>query len=273
MLQVYHFYPERTSPVILSCCIWALSGPERDVLSRIAGAGFRSIDTRPDTLTPEGARAGIRDLGLSVSCVAASFGLPEGAALDSPEADAAAEALAHTEKTLAYAADLGATAAYLVPGPDGSPEALSRYAHALTSAADRAGDRGLKLCIEHFPGSALPTAKGTLDFLQEVGHPNLYLLFDIGHAQMSGEDPADTVAGAGDRLGYVHLDDNDGQNDLHLSLTDGILTEDVLRRTFSALSDAGYDGAVSLELHAELLDPLDALKRSREIVRRVAQIA
>jgi len=255
--------------VILSCCIWAVAGPEEDVLTRVAEAGFRWIDVRPDGLVGQESREAARDLGLRVSCVAASFGMPEGAALDSPDAGSARKALAHTEQALAHGAALGATAAYVVPGPDGGREALDRYAASLAYAADRAQIHGLKLCIEHFPGRALPTVAATLDFLKEVGHPNLYLLFDIGHAQMSGEDAGAAIVSGGSRLGYVHLDDNDGAGDLHLALTDGALTEAGLRRSFEALAEAGYDGAVSLELSPKLPDPLGALKRSREIVGRL----
>ena len=248
----------------LSCCMWALSGPDDDIVTSLAEAGFRWLDLRPFDLTAETAPAKLRALGLGVSCLAASFGLPDGAALDSPDASAAARALAH-------GARLGATAAYVVPGLDGSQETLARYARSLAAAADLAAALGLKLCVEHFPGRALPTAAATLDFLATIGHPNLYLLFDLGHSQISGEDPAATIAAAGPRLGYVHLDDNDGRNDQHLALLDGVLTEAVLRRTFEALTASGYSGPVSLELSPQLPDPLAALQRSREIVGRVAQ--
>jgi sugar phosphate isomerase/epimerase len=246
-----------------------VAGPEEEVLARVAGAGFRWIDVRPDGLAEKPGRERARDLGLRVSCVAASFGMPEGAALDSPDAGLVSQALTHTERALTHGAGLGATAAYVVPGPDGGREALSRYAGSLAFAADRAQMHGLKLCIEHFPGRALPTVAATLDFLKEVGHPNLYLLFDIGHAQMSGEDAGEAIRSAGSRLGYVHLDDNDGVGDLHLSLTDGVLTEAGLQMAFEALMEAGYDGAVSLELSPRLPDPMEDLKRSREIVRKV----
>lgn len=259
--------------MILSCCTWALSGSDDDVVARLADAGFRWIDVRPYGFTTEAVCARVRALGLRVSCVAASFGLPDGAALDSPEADAIAQALTHTGQVLTYGAGLGATAAYLVPGKDGSQEALDRYARSLIAVADRASALGITLCVEHFPGSALPTAAATLDFLRTIGHPGLSLLLDIGHAQMSGEDPAAIITDAGPRLGYVHLDDNDGRNDLHVALTDGVLTVETLRRTFAALDGIGYAGAVSLELSPALPDPLDALKRSRDILRTLASLA
>jgi len=83
---------------------------------------------------------------------------------------------------------------------------------------------------------------------------------------MANEDPAAMVRLAGDRLGYVHLDDNDGEQDLHLGLYDGVMTADVLERMLVALDEMGYEGNMSLELKANIPDPLDALKRSREIV-------
>ncbi len=244
----------------LACCIWALSDSEDVVLTNIAEAGFKWIDIQPNTLT------GPPDLDLQVSCVGASFGLPAEATLDSADAAVAAQVLAHLEQALTYGAKLGATTAYVIPGLDASQAALDRYARVVTTAADRAAALGMKLGIEHFPGRALPTVSATLDFIRALDHPNLYLLFDIGHVQLSGEDPAEAITNAGPRLGYVHLDDNDGQGDLHWSLLDGLLTKATLRRTFAALTDIGYTGAISLELNPALPDPLAALKQSREIV-------
>ena len=128
--------------------------------------------------------------------------------------------------------------------------------------AEHAQSVDIKLCIEHFPGTAFPTVESTLDFIRDTGHPNLYLLFDIGNAQMADEDPAEVLANVGDRLGYVHLDDNDGVNDLHLALTDGVQTPESLGDLFSVLDDVGYDGPVSLEIKNDVPDPLDAITRS-----------
>lgn len=251
----------------LSCCIWALSGPEDVVLANIAAAGFKWIDIQPNTLT------GLHDLDLQVSCIGISFGLPEGVTLDSPDSAVTARAGAHLEQALNYGAQFGATTAYVVPGRDSSQAALDRYARTLTTAADQAAALGMKLCIEHFPGMALPTVTATLDFINALDHPNLYLLYDIGHVQMVGDDPAGAIIQAGSRLGYVHLDDNDGQGDLHWSLLDGVLTEETLQRTFAALAEVGYTGSISLELHPALPDPLAALKKSREIVMKLEGVA
>jgi D-psicose/D-tagatose/L-ribulose 3-epimerase len=250
----------------LSCCVWALTAPEEEVLSGMQSLGFRWIDIRPEYLTTTAAQAFARSRLLKVSSVAASYGIPQNAALDSPDAASRGEALAHLDRVVAHCATLGGSAAYLVPGADGSKEALARYADSLAAAAEKAAARGVRLGVEHFPGTALPSAAATLEFINAIDHPNLGLLFDIGHLLISDEDPAAVIRQAGGRLAYVHLDDNDGKGDLHWALLDGVLTSDTLRETFRALQDIDYTGAISLELNPQLSDPYQALQRSRQIV-------
>ena len=207
----------------------------------------------------------MRALGFQVPCVALSFGLPEGCTLGSDEPDVAARALHHTTLGLERATALGATTAYIIPDQDPSMAGLLRYGHAVAELAERAGSRNIKLCIEHFPGQALPTVANTLAFLEDVNHPNLNLLFDIGHAQMSKEDVRIAILKADQRLGYVHLDDNDGVGDLHWALCDGVMTPASLAALFDALAEIEYDGGISLEMNPTLPDPFDAIQRSRAV--------
>jgi len=255
-----------------SCCIWALTGPENENLQQMAELGFSWIDIQPSMLATTQSRMLARKLGLRISCVGASFGIPADAALDSPSPETRAAALAHMERSLEHAAALGAGAAYVIPGLDAGKDALRCYGDTVAAAAEMAQGHGIKLGIEHFPGRALDTAVATLEFVRSVGHPNLYLLYDSGHIQISGEDPATIIHDAGSRLGYVHLDDNNGQGDLHWSLLDGAMTAESLHQTFAALDAIGYDGGVSLELNSALPDPLAALTSSREIVSRYSNI-
>lgn len=256
-----------------SCCIWALSGPEDENLQRMADLGFSRIDIQPGMLATPHSQSRAKELGLAGSCMGVSFGMPAGAALDSPFADARAAALAHMERSLAHAASLAASAAYVVPGLDGSKDALRHFADSVAATAETAQRHRLTLAIEHFPGRALDTAAATLDFVRGVNHPNFRLLFDSGHIQMRGEDPAAIIRLAGERLGYVHLDDNDGAGDLHWSLLDGVMTEASLRDIFAALDEIGYDGGVSLELSPRLPDPFAALAASRAVVSRCSNFA
>jgi len=247
----------------LAYCTWGLSGPDNDVLDRIAEQRIAWIDIRPGDFLHHASRRRMHELGLRISCMGLSFGFPAHTALDSADRSERLACVRTAEAAILRADRLDIPTTYVVPGKDGSDEGLARYAESLTRIADHAADFDIRLCIEHFPGTALPTIAATLAFLRQVGRPNLYLLLDIGHAQMSHEDLPAAIADAGPLIGYVHLDDNDGQGDLHLALYDGILTEPALRATFDALRRAGYSGRASLELHPDLPDPLDALRRSQ----------
>ncbi|MCA9988214.1 MAG: TIM barrel protein [Anaerolineales bacterium] len=259
--------------VDLSCCIWALAGDEQTKLTEAARLGFRQIDIQPGMLADGAALALADSLGLTVRCVGLSFGLAADVALDSADEVARQAAIQQANDGLETAAQLGADAAYVVPTFDADPAALARYGASLQQLATAAAAHGIKVCIEHFPGRALPTAAATLAFIKGLGHDNLYLLLDLGHLQMSGEDPAAVIQAAGNRLGYVHLDDNDGVGDLHWALLDGVMTEASLGAALAALREVGYGGPLSLELSPRLPDVPTALTHSATTVRRLLSLA
>lgn len=50
--------------------------------------------------------------------------------------------------------------------------------------------------------------------IRGVGHPNIRMCFDTGHAHMSGHAP-DALHASHDTVAYFHVHDNDGHNDTH----------------------------------------------------------
>lgn len=251
-------------PIELAYCCWGLTGYDEKILDKIAAAQISWIDIRSYDFTHPAGRRHMHEVGLQMSCMGISFGIPAYASLDAEDRSERMVAVRTCESAILRANELGLSIAYVAPCKDGSEEALSRYTESVTRIADHAADLGVRIAIEHFPGTALPTISDTLAYLRTVGNDNLYLLLDIGHAQMSHEDVPASIADAGPLLAYVHLDDNDGNGDLHLALHDGVLTPESLRATFSALREHGYSGRASLELHPELPDPVDAMLRSRD---------
>jgi sugar phosphate isomerase/epimerase len=248
----------------LAYCAWGLSGYDETILDHVARAHIGWIDIRPGDFVHPAGRRHMYEVGLQESCMGISFALPKDTALDSADLSERMKAVRSCESSILRANAIGIHTAYVVPTQDTSEEALARYALSLTRIADHAQALDVRIAIEHFPHTALPTIAATLAFLREVAHPNLYLLLDIGHAQMTDEYVPAAIGDAGSLLGYVHLDDNDGVGDLHLALLDGVLTPASLRATFDALKEHGYDGRVSLELHPGLEDPVDAMLRSRD---------
>jgi sugar phosphate isomerase/epimerase len=238
---------------------------------RAASLGFRHVDVVAVADRPESHLEALAETGAVVCCAALGRGLPDGHTLDAADRTPRQAALDEMKRQVADAARLGATCAYVVPGTDGSPEALARFADSCALLADFAAQRMVRLCVEHTPGRALPTVAATLGWLEQLGHANLGLLLDVGHCQISREDPAAAVVQAGPLLGYVQLDDNDGVGDLHLPLLAGQLTEEQLASVLGTLRLHGYAGALALELSPRNEEPERALAEGKALVERLLQ--
>ncbi|MEM7534415.1 MAG: sugar phosphate isomerase/epimerase family protein [Chloroflexota bacterium] len=265
----------------IACCTWALSGigtpepnvPEDQILAQLTQIGFDTIDIRPDDFANAPVRTQIHDLNLAISTVGLSFGVPKEVTFSDEDTAIGQKAIDHALRGIDYAVEMGVqNGVYVIPDMDDSVAGLERYGQAMVTLADAAQQHNLPLLIEHFPGRALPTITGTIAFIQSLAHPNIKLLFDIGHAQMSGELEAFNacqIDGADDYLGYVHFDDNDGVGDLHWALCDGLLTIDTMQRTCDAAKQLGYVGPISLEISPVLDDPLDAIQCSWDIMQQL----
>jgi D-psicose/D-tagatose/L-ribulose 3-epimerase len=238
-------------------------------LRQLAALGFRHAEVTALAERPPQHLDALADSGLLVPSAALGRGLPDGYTLDARSAGVRRQALELVKAQVADAARLGATCAYLVPGGDGSDEALALFTEVCRLLADHAGQRQVRLCVEHFPGRALPTAEQTLTWLERTNHDNLFLLLDAGHCLLSREDPAAVIRQAGRRLGHVHLDDNDGAGDLHWPLLAGRLTRDVLAALLAGLAAQSYRGAVVLELNPRNDNPVTALAEGKTLVEQL----
>jgi D-psicose/D-tagatose/L-ribulose 3-epimerase len=248
----------------------SLPGNFAAVIGQIASLEFTHVDLVAEVDRPMEQLEALADSGLLVSCLALGRHLPAGSSLDAADVALRRDTLTMLQRQVGDAARLGAATVYLVPGTDTSETALSCFAEGCALLADYAAARSLRLCVEHVPGRALATAAATLDWLERVGHPHLGLLLDVGHCLISGEGAAAIVRQAGQRLGYVHLDDNDAVGDLHWPLLTGRLTKSQLADTFAALQAIRYQGALSLVLNPMSCDPIEALRAGKRIVERVS---
>jgi sugar phosphate isomerase/epimerase len=259
------------SPWSLAAFATSLPGELTVVLPQIAALGFTHVDLVAELDRPAEHVEALANCGLTVSCMALGRHLLAGHTLDAADLGVRRATLELLHRHVADAARLGATTAYLVPGTRADETALSCFAEGCALLADYAAGRMVRLCVEHVPGRALPTAARTLDWLASIGHANLGLLLDVGHCLISNEDAAAVIRRTGQRLGYVHLDDNDGNGDLHWPLFTGKLTQPQLADMMTALQEIGYQGALSLELNAGNPEPAHALRDGKAIVERLLQ--
>jgi sugar phosphate isomerase/epimerase len=255
------------NPLDLSVLVTSLPFPAEISLAELARQGFRHVDLVGKAQRPDVEREALADSGLVVDCVALGRDLPDGCSLDAREVAPRRMAVEEVQRQLAEAAQVGARVAYVVPTKDAA--LLPAFADACQVLAAYAQNRMIRLCVEHFPGSALPTAAQALAWLNTDGLQNVGLVLDLGHCLMSREDPLEVASKAGNRLGYVQLDDNDSVNDVHWPLLTGVLTEAMLKAFLHRLRQTDYRAGIALELNGKLGDPLRNLLDSKKIVEAI----
>ncbi len=88
----------------------------------------------------------------------------------------------------------------------------------LRYAAPRCADAGVKLLIEpinlrDIPGFFLSTTRHAERILDRVGHDNLYIQYDVYHAQVMQGDLIPTYERLRDRIAHIQVADNPGRNE------------------------------------------------------------
>jgi hydroxypyruvate isomerase len=112
-------------------------------------------------------------------------------------------------------------------------------------AAPRCADAGVKLLIEpintrDIPGFFLTTTRHAERILERVGHDNLYIQYDLYHAQVMQGDLIPTYERLRDRIAHIQVADNPGRNEPG---TGEIAWGFVL----PAIERLGYDGYIGCE--------------------------
>ena len=114
-------------------------------------------------------------------------------------------------------------------------------------------ENGLKIAIENMfdfdpeAGKICPTTCSTpqeLVSLKDALGENFTVLIDVGHFHLTGTPPEEGVRIVGDRLGGLHVHDNDGVGDLHDLPFLYSIDWDAFGR---ALKDVGYKGNFTFE--------------------------
>src|SRR5437764_641474 len=163
----------------LSAMLTSLPLDFEPAVQAVAALGFHHADVVALADRPAAHREALADSGLLVGCASLGRGLPEGHGLDVEPLEMRRATLDIVKRQIADAAQLGATSAYLVPGFDGSPDALLRFADAVALLADFASARMVRLCVEPVPGRALSRADATLAWLESPRLDGVRLLLDV----------------------------------------------------------------------------------------------
>lgn len=125
-------------------------------------------------------------------------------------------------RAIEYATALGCPQVNCLAGiaPHGAPAEKLRatFVSNLRFAADKLAAANIKLLIEpintfDMPGFFLNRTAQALELIAEVGSPNLFVQYDIYHAQRMEGELANTIKANLPRIAHMQLADNPGRNE------------------------------------------------------------
>ena len=129
---------------------------------------------------------------------------------------------------------------------------------------------GVNICVENLPFLAIKMSqvdwlKKLLDYFQ---HPNLKICFDTGHANVYQDDLAEDVRKIGKDLQCLHVHDNRGNWDEHMTPYKGTIDWESF---LTALKQIGYKGCFSLETYPNKKMPEPFLENERLNLAKLAR--
>lgn len=110
--------------------------------------------------------------------------------------------------------------------------------------------------VDH-AGYYLIRSDEAFEIIDEVGSPNVKVVFDIYHQQISEGHLIRNITEQLDKIGHFHAAGNPGRNELQRG-------EIHYPHVFQAIREAGFDGYVGLEYWPLSPDPVPALREIRE---------
>jgi sugar phosphate isomerase/epimerase len=245
-------------------------------IDRIAALGFDYVELAMDPpeahfrqLSAMGGeiRTRLGDLGLGLICHMPTF-VSTADLTDSIREASIDEVLG----SLDVAAELGAEKVVLHPSVVMGmaslvmAEAMARSLDALHRFVTHAAVLELPLCLENMFPRVSPYVEAPRFAPLFAQFTELRLTFDAAHAHigdLAGRRIKAILDRWGKRIGHVHLSDNDGYGDSHLTLGAGTLPLEMILKRLAAM---GYDDTITLEIFSEDTEELAA---SRRLLNRI----
>ncbi|WP_202911829.1 hydroxypyruvate isomerase family protein [Natrialba swarupiae] len=209
--------------------------------------GWREKDL--DALESAAADAGVPIIG----CLAG------GTLTDPDEIDGAVETIRESIET---AAALGVSTLIATTGPEQDDlgrdvqreavvDALSRVAPEAERAGVTIALEPLNTAVDH-PGHYLSRSAEGFAIVDDVGSPNVKLLYEFYHQQITEGNVIQTITEHVDRIGHFHVADVPGRHEPGTGELD-------YETIFEAIDDTGYDGYVGCEF-SPTGDPDEAME-------------
>lgn len=232
-------------------------------LDLAAQLGARVLEILPnwrDFPDPAPLLARVADRGMSIHSAHGCWGSRtiKAARVDLAQPDDAVfrQSVNDLKRCIDWLLAVGGTHLVVHPGglsaPDEEPARRARLAQGLLELADHARGSRIRLCVENMPPGVHPGSRMSdlYALLCELDRPELALALDTGHAHISADLCAETIA-AGALLATTHVHDNDGQKDSHDPPGQGTIDWNAWA---IALDSTLYQGPILLECIRQLRD-------------------
>jgi sugar phosphate isomerase/epimerase len=130
-----------------------------------------------------------------------------------------------------------------------------------------AKELGVRIAIENIHGCITATPEGLLELLDLLESKVFTICFDVGHALIAKQNPADMIRALGARIGCTHIHDNDGVHDSHTLPYYGTIDWESVMQAFA---ESGYTGSLNYESGAFVKNA--PIAKRAESARYMAQI-
>ena len=164
------------------------------------------------------------------------------------------------------AAALGVKKLITQVGPDTGAARAAQHAsiaEGLAAGAEILEKAGVTVMIEPLntkvdhPGYYLTSSAEAFEIVREVSSPNVKVVFDIYHQQISEGNIIPNITKNLDGIAHLHAAGHPGRNDLQFGEND-------YKNIFAAVDNAGYTGACGLE-YRPLGDPEASLAEAKRL--------
>lgn len=238
---------------------WVIEGKVGDSVKKLKELGFSGVELPGPEFIPEKERASLADLlkkeEMEPVSVCAGLGLhPEKKNMNSGNTKIREEAILYMCKCVDLAKELDAKMVIVATGriEKGTPldEQWLSAVNGLKTVCRYAESKnpGLQIVLESFPGRLIGYPEMLSKMIGEVKCNNLGGCLDTGHEVIMRNPFAESVKKFGDNLYHVHIDSNDGVNDIHWRPGSGAIEDYQFKELFKALKETGYKGLVSFEV-------------------------
>lgn len=260
--------------------------PVEEVFKIASDIGFEGVELAPFTIAehvddiPADRRKQIvkaaADAGVQIVGLHWLFISPKGLHLTTPDDAVRAKTAEYLRSLVNFCGDVGGKVMILgspkqrnIEPPNTFEAGWQRAKDVLASVAPTCGERDVTICFEALAPAEtnfIQTAAEAAKLADEIGHPNIDIMLDVKAMGSMPDGIVETIRKFGGRARHVHANHPSGKGaGMPLGKGEGEPVD--FKAVLRALTEAGYDGWVSLEPFDYKPDPATVARKGLETLK------